>query len=495
MELIQNSYERFHVPPQVELQREVAVEVIVPDTQADVYGVLTAFARCQVKQKTVRKDQLLVEGVVELEALCQEEEEDRWQRVRGSIPFALEVDVPGCREESTVQLRLEVLRCDAQIRNPRKLQLQAQLGLWAQLFEPQRLLVTESAGGGEEEDIQTLCAATELEVLRAVTEKKLVAADELQTGASGQLLHYTVDWRQEEQRVLFGKVMLRGSACVQAVFFQENQFLQQSYQIPFSQVLECEGLEPGDTVTVEYQTLQTQVTMLEGESAALSCNLTGAVTACVTRRMRFQVLQDLYSTRFETTCRSESLSCPAWQSFERTVPAEDTCQPQEHAVTVLDCRARARGFVDEAGRMGGIYTICVLYCCPAGRIHSAEHTMKVLCEDPVNARQLSVRAGWKDLTVRAAEGSLYIRFQAVLRGKGLVEQPCSQVIGCTLERETERALPPAGTLILRAVEDQETPWSIAKQYGTRVSRILEANRLEEGARLTPGQLMLIPYTR
>ena len=73
-------------------------------------------------------------GAVEIQALCQEEEEDRWQRVRGSAPFSLEVDVPGCREDSVLQLRAEVLRCDALIRNPRKLQLQAQVGVFASFF-------------------------------------------------------------------------------------------------------------------------------------------------------------------------------------------------------------------------------------------------------------------------------------------------------------------------------------------------------------------------
>ena len=76
MELIQNSYEKYTVLPMAEQQKEVSVEVIVPDTQADVYSVLTSFAVCQVRQKTVRKDCVVVEGVMEMEAFCQEEEEE-----------------------------------------------------------------------------------------------------------------------------------------------------------------------------------------------------------------------------------------------------------------------------------------------------------------------------------------------------------------------------------------------------------------------------------
>ena len=494
MELIQNSYEKYTVMPQAEQQKEVSLEVIVPDTQADVYSVLTSSAICQIKQKTLRQDCVAVEGTVEIEALCQEEEEDRWQTIRGSLPFTLEVEAPGCREDSIAQLRMEVLRCDAQIRNPRKLQLQAQLGAYVQLFQKDQLLMTESAGGSQEEDVQTLCDTVELEVLRSVAEKKLVAADELQTGQQGRLLHYTIDWRQEEQRVLSGKVMLRGSACLQTVFLREGQLQPQEYQIPFSQVVECDGLEPGDTVTADYQVLQSQVTLLEGEAPSLSCSLTGTVTACVTRRMRLSVLRDVYSTRYHTECKQEPVACPAWKTFDCTVPAEDTCQLQEAAVSVMDCRVRARGFVDDRGCMGGIYSFRILYCCAAGRLHCAEHTVKVLCGDPVEARQLTVRAGWQNVAAQAEDGSIRIRFTAVLKGRGLVEQPCTQVCQCRLDGEKRRAAPPAGTLVLRAVEEQETVWSIAKHYGSRTQQILAANKLEPNTRLTPGQLMIIPFS-
>ncbi len=493
MELIQNQYDQYTLQTQTEKPWDLSAEVIVPDTQADVYSVLTTAARCQIKQKTLLPDKVCLEGTVEMEALCQEESADRWQIVRGSMPFSQEFDLPGCKEDALAPLHVEVLRCDALIRNPRKLQLQAQLGVQAQLFCKSSLTVTESAGGPENEDVQLLTQPAELEVLRAVTEKKLVATDEVQIGQAGKLLHYAVDWRQEEQRMLQGKVMLRGSALLQATFVRENQLLVQEYSIPFSQVVECDGAEPGDTVTVEYQTLQSQVTVLEGDSPALSCSLTGTATACFIRKLRLNVLRDVYSTRFVTDCKQAELGCNAWKCFEQTIPVEETVSTQEIVQTVLDCRARARGFVDDQGKMGGIYTFRLLYCCPEGHLHCAEHTVKVLSDKPVGASKLTVRAGWKDVHAQVREGAICLTFTALLKGRGLVEQPCVQVNKCTLDGTAPRKGQPAGTLVLRTVQPGETPWSIAKQYGTRVSRILSANRLENGAALTPGQLMIIPF--
>ncbi len=494
MELIQNQYERYVLAGQGEQQREVSTEVIVPDTRADVYTVLSTSGRCQLRQKTLQADRVVLEGAVELEALCQEEEAGQWQIVRGSAPFSLEVEAVGCTEDSVAQLRLELLRCDTRIRNPRKLQLQAQLFVQVQAFRRESLTVSESAVGGEEEDLQLLTESAELELLRTVCEKKLSAADQVQLEQPGELLHYAVSWQQEEQRVLSGKVLLRGNAILQTVCVRQDSLLRQEYAIPFSQVAECEGAEPGDTVSVDYQTLQTQVTLPEGETQILSCNLTGTATLCLSRKLRLQVLRDLYSTRFQTDSAVEQLACPAWRCFEESIPVQDTCQLQEPAAQVLDCRAQARGFVGEQGRMGGVYTLRVLYRCPEGRLHTVEHTLRVVSDQPVQARCLTVCAGWRELSAQTEEGALRFRFTALLRGRGQVEQPCRQVSRGTLNADRPLQSPPPGTLVLRTVQPGETAWSIAKQYGSRVGQILSANRLEAGASLTPGQLMLVPFS-
>jgi hypothetical protein len=120
--------------------------------------------------------------------------------------------------------------------------------------------------------------------------------------------------------------------------------------------------------------------------------------------------------------------------------------------------------------------------------------MKVVGHEPVDAKQLTVRAGWQNVAVQADNGAIQIRFTALLRGRGLVQQPCIQVSRCSLDAEKRRAVPPAGTLVLRAVEEQETVWSIAKQYGSRTRQILAANDLEASSRLVPGQLMMIPFS-
>ncbi len=495
MELLQNEYERYALLLQTEQGREETGAVIVPDTQPDVYGVLSVNAVCQIRQKTVREGAVVLEGVIEAEALCVTEEEGRCSFVRGSLPFSQEYALPGCGEGAVAETELTVLRAEAQLRNPRKLQFQIQTSAAVRLYQRQPLHITESVAAQPEEGIEVLTETEELTVLCCVAEKKLVAADEIRLEQSGHLLRCESEWQQEELRVLANKVMLRGELSLNAVFLQDDETISREIRIPYSQVLECDGVQPGDEAEAAYQTLQLQTGILEGEIPILSCSATGNVRVRVSRRLRVNVVRDLYSTRWETAATVETVRCPVYCTIERQIPVSEEFSTDEPAARVADCAWQARGGVEEGGRLCGVYYFRILYRCAEGRLHVCERTVRVTAEEPAEAADLFCRAGLQRLSVTAsADGQLCLRFTAVLQAVGAREQACRQVAACTIDRERPRSLPAPGTLVLRSAAAGETVWSIARSYGARVEEILSANRLQS-AELTPGRLIMIPFTR
>ncbi len=495
MELIQKQYEGYTLLLETEQQREESCEVIVPDTLPDVYGVLAVYAQCQLKQKTLRAGALTLEGVIQTQALCQTETEGDYRIVPGSIPFAQEYPLEGCREGDVAELRLEVCSCEGSLRNPRKLQLQARMAVEIQIYQSSAVPITQGLDAPPEDGMELLQEETQLELLTAVAEKKLVAADELPLGEEGALLTAQVQWRTEEVRVLTNKVMLRGNAALHAVFFQGSDTRTQDWLIPFSQVLDCPGAEPGDRAEVSCQTLLLQSEIAEGDRRVLSCSVTGCAWAKLTRTVHAPVLRDAYSTRYTSQCRREDCCCPVCRPFEECVPVSETLSGEEPAQRILDVRWSARCGVEE-GKLRAELLFRVLYCCPMGRIHCTEKGIRVLSDQAPCAEKLCCRVQVEQLSVQpAGDGKIDLRCTVRLRGWGEVKQSCGQVCACTLDREAPRELPPPGTLVLRTVEPQETPWTIAKAYGSRPREILEANHLDPGGALTPGQLVMIPFKR
>ena len=495
MELLKKEYPRYSLLTQTEQLREETQTVIVPDTQPDVYGVLQVNAFCQVRQKHLRQDAVVLEGTVEAEVLCVAEEESQWQTVRVSLPFSQEYTLAGCTEESVVQVHLEAVRCEALLRNPRKLQVQIQTCATLRLFGTRTLTVVEGASGAEDEGLELLSQMYEPELVRCVAEKKLMAAEELPLEAGEHLLRWDVSWKQEEIRVLTNKVMLRGEAVVRAVLLDGDETVVREAELPFSQVVECENAQQGDQAEAEYATLQAQIALLEGENPVLSCTVTGCVWVTVKSRLRLSVLRDAYSTCWQTELRWEEPDCAAVACELREVPVNESFSVGEKVEKLLDCTCCARGNMEDGGRPGGTFRFSLLYRTEGGRLRCTERTVRATSDTPVTLTDPFCRAYVRQLAVHAGEdGQIALRFTAALEVCGLRQQPCTQVWECTLDREHARPLPPPGTLVLRNVEDGETVWSIAKGCGARRQEILSANRLENAV-LTPGKLIMIPFSR
>ena len=491
MELMQTEYDRYIRFSHAELTREESAEMIVPDSQPDLYGVLMTFAVCQIKQRAVRENTLMLEGVIETESICLAEDETR-QTVRGSIPFSREYPLEGCREDTIAETQLSVVRAETQLKNPRKLAVNVQLSLRAQLYGKAPLTVSEGVRGEEDEGLESLNRPVELELLCGVAEKKLSASDEVRINTAGKLLRYEVEWKQEELRVLSGKLMVRGSACVHAILLREEETCTAEAEIPFSQVLECEGCQPGDRAELTYQTMQSQITM--PEETLLSCNLTGTVWAKVSHKKTFSVLQDAYSLHYETECEKQPLHCPCCREWQQTTEICESFQPEDPPERVLDARWQARCGAED-GRMWAVYTFRVLFRTQTGKLRCGDVTVKAAPEEAVAGKELCVRAGVRDCRMTVEDdGRITLRFVAILTGQGLEQQPCSQMSACRLLREKPRQRPVPGTLVLRKAEEQETVWSVAAHYGTRAGEIRSANHLEEEA-LQPGQLIMIPFSR
>lgn len=495
MELLKNEYQRYSLLAQTEQLREETQTVIVPDTQADVYGVLQVNAVCQLKQKLLRQDAVVLEGVIEAEAVCVTEDETACQFVRLSMPFSQEYSLPGCTENGIVQVRLEAVRAEALLRNPRKLQLQVQTSAELRLYDSCTLTVVEGAAGAPDEGMELLTEPCELELLRCVAEKKLMAADELRLERPGHLLRCAAQWKQEELRLLTNKVMLRGEVALQAVFLAEGELWEQTFSLPYSQVVECESAEAGDQAEADYATLQMQVGLTEGEAPVLSCNVTGCVWVRVKKRLRLNILQDAYSTGWETGVRTEELDCPAFVTEERQVPVSESFSADEPIERLVDCDWRARGAVEEGGRLCGVYRFRLLYRTEGRRLRALERTVRVASDEPVGLTDAFCQATLQQMAVHVGEdGQIVLRFTAVLQARGARAQRCTQVCECRLDREKPRALPPAGTLVLRNVAEGETVWSIARGCGAKREDILAANQLDS-AGLVPGKLILIPFSR
>ena len=105
-----------------------------------------------------------------------------------------------------------------------------------------------------------------------------------------------------------------------------------------------------------------------------------------------------------------------------------------------------------------------------------------------NRRRRSKRRSAK--TRGAAADGAEARTEVTFRLSCSASQQLQTLSGGTLELCTERD-PERPSVVLRAPRGRESVWEIAKQYGTTVQAVKEANHLDSEL-VEEGQLLLIP---
>ena len=93
-----------------------------------------------------------------------------------------------------------------------------------------------------------------------------------------------------------------------------------------------------------------------------------------------------------------------------------------------------------------------------------------------------------------AGGGVELRCPLEFRYLSLLPRQITGVAQVRLDEDAPRDPSARPSIVLRAVEEGERLWDIAKAYGTTMEDIVQANSLGEDA-LTAGRVLLIPKKR
>jgi len=481
-------------------EHQESVDVIVPDVNPDVMEIASVSAICSVREKTLHQDRLTVSGEIEVCVFYHAEQQEKLYSVSGKIPFSHSCEVPGVAVVDTALVAAQVLSSSAVMLNPRKLTLKAVLSICSNVYQKQDVSITENAAGLPEEGIHCLIGSEERLLLSAIAEKKIVFTEEIRLSAAAEptelLLHAKVEWNTEDIKVLTNKIMLRGSAALQVITASAvgENVAEHTYHLPFAQVVECDIADVHDQVTVLYQPGQLQAQLMQREDGAvfLKCSASATAAAMVRKKMQLQVLQDLYSTAYDTEYETEVLPLtPVWQERIAEKQCSEMAEPDSPAVRVCSWQLHCCGRRSGENTVQGSFYFTVWYETVAGKIQQLCRRINV--ETALEATG-AVRAEGRQVSVTVdAIGNLKMDFCAVFTACAAQKTACRQISACILDKKNPRKPLRQASLILRAVEEGESAWSLAKQYGTTQQAILAANRLTEGDALLPGRLALIPF--
>ena len=509
MELIKNKVAQYMLISDGAYVQEEMLETIVPDVNPDVLRIVWASSDVCVKEKLLQTGKLRASGEVRSRIFYTAEGDATVWQVEGVTPFACAFDVEEAMADDTLFAICDTVSAQATLVNPRKLSVKTRFSMQTKIYRAQEIEFIEGVECDDADGVNTLVEQTSPLVLVGIHERKIAMNEELRlsgpdVSAADRLYRTEVSFVTEDQRVLTNKIMLRGTATVKALTISEKggYLGQHVYNLPFSQIVECDNTDPGDDVAVTYALMQKDIRMTTGADGApmLECSLAATAQALVNRRVNVNVMTDLYSTAYDSTYEACEVSARLTDKVNTVTAAFcEVAEPDYPAVKICDYSIAFEYRKPGQGDRNVLGWVCfqVIYetttgglCCMAKRIEVEGQI------DCAYSRGTIVHLACQDVDVVCTDESTIC-----MKGKAVFTVTCpecqtyKQVKGCKLNRQSCKSRPKCGTLILRSYDKQESIWQIAKSYGTTTTDIMTANKIADESELSDGRLILIPFGR
>lgn len=495
--------EGYACPLETTLRQEETQESIVPDACPDIGRIVCTEAQAQLDRKETSEGRLECAGTVRVTVIYLPEDGDGPRRLELTIPFRAAA-AGAVAAGSPAVASVTVTAAETRVLNPRKVLCRVELAVWCQVWTPREevLCLPEDA---QEVTLERRVEELETYTAVAVAEKPFAFSDDVTLPPSHpgaeELLGHRVELRCAEAKVIGGKLVFKGEAVLCCRYrTAEGALALGRWELPFSQLMELEGVEEEGSCAVELAERESQVTLAGDEDGrTLSVHMELLAQAVVRQDRSVMLFSDAYSTTHALAVERQSVTLTQlWEDSgvnqlcrEVLETEEPPRQVEDCAVTLGPCQVRRE---EHEGVLTAQAWVRVLYTDESGQLRALARTVEASARIALPAggesRCRCALAG--EVQALAAAGGIELRVPVRFAYLTTVPHALEAVTALQAEeREGDEALP---SVRLRLGQKGEALWDIAKACSAAQADILAANDLSDPEDLE-GVLLLIPRSR
>ena len=506
LEFDRDTMNGYETVAEVTLCQEETLESIVPDACPDILRIVDVCGQAYLGSKQAKDAGASVSGAVRAVILYQPEGAQGLRRMEVSLPFTCQVEAPGLTERGMVLACPRLRNAEARALNPRKVLLRVDLAVDVTACQPVEHPVCR---GVEEEESCALCQRQyhgETYQLVSVQEKPFTFTEEIRLpsgqGEPPQLLACRAQPQCTECKLIGSKLIFKGVAEVYLLLQEAEGGLSSAHEsLPFSQIVEVSGGgEEGDCqVWVEMTDLQCQTEPGDGRGLEITLELLAQAKVCSRRPVT--LLQDLYSTKWQTEVDSQRFPlCRLGEQGVRPQTVRELMETGEMVRGVADSRLSLGQLNQRREGEQLVLTVeawvTVLYLDEHEQIQRVQRTIPVSCrlDCPVGYQCSCACRSTGEVFTAPTAGGVEVRFPVEFHYQTTSQTPIAFVENARLGEARAAGEGKRPSIVLRLAMPGEGVWEIAKSYGTTVEQILQANELE-GEVLPDGKMLLIPSSR
>lgn len=314
MELIQNTINLCRTCTKGVTQAMADGDVIVPDVKPDILKLLQVDADASITDKYIENGRLIICGRVDYKILyVPDSENEKIKSILTSMEFRQAVDSANAQNDSKIILKPTVDRVEFNAVNSRKLRIRTIVHID---YEVCTVETRELCKDIEDSNFEKIHSDVAFENTVDISEHNFTVKENLEipSGArsASEILKTDVKIYDTEYKAVTGKVIIKGCAGVCVLYTDDDNeigFLEA--EIPFTEVLDAEGVSEDTVCDIEYNLLGVMTEAnsdTDGDLRMLSLDIDICVIIKGTQMCETTLLSDCYMPHKETRCESEEVA-------------------------------------------------------------------------------------------------------------------------------------------------------------------------------------------
>ncbi len=471
---------------------------VVPDTLPDIAAILCTSGCVLIRSKDVADGHVRLEANIPARVCCAGEEGQRYC-LDVNVPFFINAEDDGIRENSVCTAELTLKHLEARMLNPRKISVRAEIGAEVVCYsEASEMFSTapQEASGL----IHVLEQTAELTAIGCVTEKTFVLTDETELSPgfrdAEEIVAQNADILIQETRSVGSKLILKGTVRSDLIIRKDDGELEPlQFQTEFSQIVETQT--ETDSARFEVRMLTSGMYYeLSGDdeqkTVSMELHLVAQIVVYTQQQIRF--LADAYSNIYALEIRRQQKEierCGREVFHRETITA--VVETAGEINEVIACHALPVGCARDGE--GIALQLLIRLCWKSGSsVGSAERTLsKRIALDPGDGEVRVCGISVLDVKASTDSGGAELRITLELRGFTVERSVLDCICAIDYDEEAPLEQDDKPTLVILYPRNSGDLWTLAKENCSTVEAICAANALD-GDTWPSGRLILIPKT-
>ncbi len=485
-------------------------DVIVPDVKPDMKEILMADAGAMITGTHQTDAKLTVNGVATVKILYMPEESTLPKCMDAKFDFNEAVETATV-DQLSLHATARVEHVDYTLIHSRKLHVKLVIGLSVNGYQDYRM---SHLCDGDEERIKLRKRNVNAYHCVADSSRDVLVSEGLEVPAAkpdiAELIKLDVRAIKDECKVMSGKILLKGALAINCLYIgddEEQSIERLEYEIPFSDVVDVDGLDDECLCHIHYVVKDVCHTVkddINGDARIILLEVPLMAMIMAGKTETFSVIDDCYSTVGETSVsrermRFDELLCEgtSYETVKDIVSAKEG-MPPVGVVYATGCRPAIKELqmAGDVILVKGVLACTVLYGSSESeqRMHSLAHSFDFEHKIPVDGLdetalfECHVTDAVMSFSINAA-GEIELRTNLEFYSRVVRKNEPELVTACELQEDA--SCKKNHGLIIYFARAEDTLWDVAKRYRVDQEKVKLLNQLS-GEKLMAGQKILIP---